>query len=85
MILRIFIDEGNFESLKKSIPPGSDSHTALEHAVHFSNIEAAPADRKAVVICNDVAARDLLSHARGSCPGAVNTIAEAFWAAGLTP
>jgi hypothetical protein len=38
-----------------------------------------------VVTCDDVAARDLLSHARSSCPGAATRIAEAFRAAGLTP
>jgi hypothetical protein len=38
-----------------------------------------------VVTCDDVAARDLLSHARSSCPGAAARIAEAFRAAGLTP
>jgi len=85
MILRIFIDEGNFESLMKSIPPGSDCHAALEEAVHFTNVGAARAGSKAVITCNDVTARDLLSHARGSCPTAVSTIGEAFRAAGLTP
>jgi len=85
MTLKIFIDEKNFECLKKSIPPGSDCHAALEQAVHFSNVGAARAGSKAVVTCNDVAARELLSHARSRCPGAAATIAEAFRAAGLTP
>lgn len=85
MILKIFMDKRTFESLKATIPPGSDCHTVLEQAVHFSNIGAARAGRKAVVICNDVAARKLLSHARNKCPGAATTIAEAFRAAGLNP
>lgn len=85
MILKIFIDEGSFESLKKAIPPGSNCHDALEQAVLFANVGAARAGNKAVVTCDDVTARDLLSHARGSCPKAVHTIAEAFRAAGLTP
>jgi hypothetical protein len=53
--------------------------------VQLSNIGAASVGGNAVVTCDDIAARELLTHARNSCPGAATRIAEAFRAAGLTP
>lgn len=85
MILKIFIDKQNFDCLKRSLPAGSIGVAALNQAVHIANIISARASSNAVVTCDDVEARDLLTHARSNCPGAVAAIAEAIRAAGLTP
>jgi hypothetical protein len=85
MILKLFIDGKNFECLKRSVSPGSKCHTALTQAAHLSNIVSPKNGSVAVVTCDDVAARDLLGHARENCPRAATRIAEAFRAAGLTP
>jgi len=85
VILKFFIDGKNFECLKQIVPPGSNCYSALNSAAHFSNVGAANNGSQAVVTCDDMAARELLSHARNSYPGAVTRIAEAFRAAGLTP
>lgn len=85
MILKFFIDGKNYECLKQSVPPESCCYSALDSAAYFANVGAANSVSHAVVTCDDVAARDLLSHARSSCPGAATRIAEAFRAAGLTP
>ena len=83
MRLKIFIDNKNFECLKQYIPPGAICVPILEQAVHIANI--ANPQGNAVVTCDDIEARDLLMHARSSCPGAATRISEAFRAAGLTP
>ena len=85
MVLKFFIDGKSFECLKQTVPPGASWRSAIENAVHLSNVGAAKVGSNAVVTCDDIAARDLLSHARTSCPGAATRIAEAFRAAGLTP
>lgn len=85
MILKFFIDAKSFECLKQTVPPGTSYHSAIEHAVQLSNVGATRVGSNAVVTCDDVAARELLMHARNSCPGAATRIAEAFRAAGLTP
>ncbi len=84
MILKLFIDGQNFECLKRSVSPGSNCHTALAQAAHLSNIGSRRKSSVAVVTCDDVAARDLLGHAREMCSGAATRIVEAFRSAGLT-
>jgi hypothetical protein len=83
--LKIFIDNKNFECLKQYVPPGSICVPVLEDAVHIANMFDADGASNAVVICDDIEARDLLMHARNSCLGAVTRISEALRAAGLTP
>ena len=85
MRLKIFINEKNFEDLKKSVPKRASAFPALEQAIHLTNIGGKTAVGNAVVSCDDVVARELLMHARESCPTAAATIAEALRAAGLTP
>jgi hypothetical protein len=85
VILKFFIDGKNFECLKHTVPEGSICYAAITTAAHFSNVASSSVASQAVVTCDDVAARELLSHARQCCPGAVTRIAEAFRAAGLTP
>ncbi len=85
MILKFFIDGKGFDCLKQNVPPESSCYSALNSAAHFSNVGAANNSSQAVVTCDDMAARELLSHARNRCPGAATRIAEAFRAAGLTP
>lgn len=85
MNLKFFIDGKSFECLKKHVPEGSRCYSAVHGAAHFANVGAARTASHAVVTCDDVAARELMSHARENCPGAVTRLAEAFRAAGLTP
>jgi hypothetical protein len=85
MRLKIFIDNKNFECLRQYVPPGAICVPVLKHAVHIANIADPQGAGNAVVTCDDIEARDLLMHARSSCPGAVTRISEALRAAGLTP
>lgn len=85
MILKFFIDGKSFECLKQNVPAEADCYSALQRAAHFANVADANTGSHAVVTCDDVAGRELLSHARSRCPDAATRIAEAFRASGLTP
>lgn len=74
MMLKIFLDDKGFHSLKHSIPHGSRSKLLLEEAVHLGS--------NAVISCDEAEARNLLMYA-SHCPSVVASIHEAFRSAGL--
>jgi hypothetical protein len=75
--LKIFLDTSSYDCLVKCIYSDALSRAAINAAGTLGNTR--------VVECDDIEARDLLFCAKSHCPGAVDKIAGAIRAAGLTP
>ena len=77
MILKIFVDDRSFHSLKHAIPPGSRSKFILHDPARLSLLGS-----NTVLSCDEAEARNLLLYAT-HCPGVVASIHQALHAAGL--
>jgi hypothetical protein len=77
MRLTIFLDIGEVNSLRESMPQQSSAGEALERALQTKNYWGS-VGRDVVVDCADHAAYELLGYARSACPSAVEKIRAAF-------